>query len=93
MLSNGLKAILSQFSWKKKGFKGGADSDSDNNDDDNDDDGIINDENEENDISDVDLACQASDETVLEEIAHEAGKVHKLSVAEDNLGHCALTKV
>ena len=91
MLFNGLKAILSQFSRKKKGSKGGADSDG--NDNDNDDDGIINDKNEENDISDIDLACQASDETVLEEITCEAGEVHKLLVAEDNLGRCALTKV
>ena len=43
--------------------------------------------------SDIDLARQASDEAVLEEIAHEAGKVHKLSAAEDNLGRFALTKV
>lgn len=91
MLFNGLKAILSQFSQKKKGSKGGADSNGDDND--NDDNGIINDKNKEDDISDIDLARQASDEAVLEEITCEAGEVHKLLVAEDNLGHCALTKV
>jgi len=67
------------------GSEDGADDDSDDEEDD-----IVGDEEEDDD---VDLARQASDEAVLEEIAREAGKAHKLSVAEDKLGRFALTKV
>ena len=79
-----MKAILSQFSQKKKGSEDGTDGNSNDKDDENEDD---------EDESDIDLARQTSDEAVLEEIAREAGKVHKLSAVEDDLGCFALTKV
>jgi hypothetical protein len=80
-----LKAILSQFSRKKTTSKDGANGDSDDEEDE-----IVDDEEEEDGL---DLARQASDEAVLEEIAYEVGEAHELSVAEDDLGRFALTKV
>jgi hypothetical protein len=80
-----VKAILSQFSRKKSGFENSPDGGSDDEEDQ-----IIDDEEEEDDI---DLARQASNEAVLEEITRKAEKVHKLSVVEDNLGRFAVRKV
>jgi hypothetical protein len=82
-----LKAILSQFTPKKKASDDDTEADSDGEDQED----IYGDEVEEDDGVDADR--EASDELLLEEIAHEVAEVHVLSVAEDKLGRSAIKKV
>ena len=82
-----LKAILSQFSQKKKALDDDSDTDSDDDEDE------CLDGEEAEDEDDVDADREANDELFLEEIAREVGKLHILSAAEDNLGRSAMKKV
>jgi hypothetical protein len=86
ILSNISKAILSQFNQKSKSLEDGTNGDSDDKEEE-----VVHDEEDGED--EIDLADQVSDEAVLEEITHKVGEIHKVSVAEENLGHFALTKV